>query len=73
MKLQDYQTKACLREHGIVVPEGKLAKTPEGILEASMLLGGGVSIRVQDPDFDSDISAKSFVSRDINKIKDYST
>ena len=40
MNLQEYQSKAILREHGIRVPAGQVAETPEEAASAAERIGG---------------------------------
>ncbi len=42
MNIHEYQAKALLREHGVRVPRGRVAYTPEEAEEAARELGGGL-------------------------------
>ncbi len=47
MKIHEYQAKAILRQHGVAVPHGELARTPEEALAAARQLGGRVVVKAQ--------------------------
>ena len=47
MNIHEYQAKALLREYGIDVPPGKLAKTPEEAQQAASAIGGTVVVKAQ--------------------------
>jgi succinyl-CoA synthetase beta subunit len=40
MRIHEYQAKDLLKRHGILVPEGVVAETPDGAVEVSKTLGG---------------------------------
>ncbi len=47
MKLHEYQSKLLFAEHGIPIPEGKVATTPKEAKEISKALGGRVVVKSQ--------------------------
>ena len=49
MRLLEYQGKEVLKSLGIVVPDSRVANTPEEAYEAAQELGGKVMIKVQIP------------------------
>lgn len=46
-RLHEYQGKALLKQHGIVVPDGRVARRPEEAGEIATALGGPVILKVQ--------------------------
>jgi succinyl-CoA synthetase beta subunit len=47
MKIHEYQAKALLREHGVPVPAGDVAETPEQARAIAERLGGRVVVKAQ--------------------------
>ena len=47
MKLQEYQSKALFAEHGIRIPRGQVATTPEGVRRFAQDLGRAVAVKAQ--------------------------
>ena len=47
MKLQEYRSKEILARHGVPVPAGETATTPEAAREAAWRIGGPVVIKAQ--------------------------
>ena len=47
MKIHEYQAKALLRRHGVPVPRGEVASTPEEAEAAAKKLGGSVVVKAQ--------------------------
>ena len=47
MKLQEYRSKEILARHGVPVPEGETATSPEGAREAAARIGGPVVVKAQ--------------------------
>ncbi len=47
MKIHEYQAKEILRRHGVAVPRGVLAKTPEEAEAAARQLGGTTVVKAQ--------------------------
>ncbi len=47
MKLHEYQAKQFFAKHGIPIPKGKLATTPEEVEQAARELGGKVVLKSQ--------------------------
>lgn len=46
-RLHEYQGKAILAEHGLNVPEGRVARTPDEAADAAESLGGRVVLKAQ--------------------------
>ncbi|GBE29795.1 succinyl-CoA ligase [ADP-forming] subunit beta [bacterium BMS3Bbin04] len=47
MKIHEYQAKELLRQYGVLVPEGKVAETPEEVEQIARELGGVVVVKAQ--------------------------
>jgi succinyl-CoA synthetase beta subunit len=47
MKIHEYQAKALLARHGVPVPRGEVASTPEEAEAAAQKLGGSVVVKAQ--------------------------
>src|SRR6202051_4446161 len=47
MKIHEYQAKALLARHGVPVPRGEVASTPEEAEAAAKKLGGSVVVKAQ--------------------------
>ncbi|MDX1394557.1 MAG: ADP-forming succinate--CoA ligase subunit beta [Gemmatimonadota bacterium] len=47
MNIHEYQARDILREHGIPVPPGEVARTPEEAEEAARVYGGAVVVKAQ--------------------------
>lgn len=47
MKLQEYQAKELLAKHGVIVPAGGIADTPEEVKRIATELGGKVVVKAQ--------------------------
>jgi len=47
MKLHEYQAKQIFAKHGIKIPRGALAESPEGVRRAAEELGGKVVLKAQ--------------------------
>ena len=47
MDLLEYQGKELLRKHEVPVPEGRVASTPDDVIEAARGLGGKVVVKAQ--------------------------
>jgi len=47
VKLQEYRSKEILARHGVPVPEGETATSPEGAREAAARIGGPVVVKAQ--------------------------
>ena len=47
MKLHEYQSKRLFAEHGVPIPEGEVAETPEQARAISERLGGAVAVKSQ--------------------------
>src|SRR5580698_5818269 len=47
MKIHEYQAKALLARHGVPVPRGEVASTPEAAEAAAKKLGGSVVVKAQ--------------------------
>lgn len=47
MKLQEYQAKELLAKHGVIVPAGGVADTPEEVKRIATELGGKVVVKAQ--------------------------
>jgi succinyl-CoA synthetase beta subunit len=47
MKIHEYQAKKLLRDHGIPVPRGEVAETPEEARRVAAKLGGQVVVKAQ--------------------------
>ena len=47
MNVHEYQAKALLREYGVDVPPGKLARTPDEAEQAAIAIGGTVVVKAQ--------------------------
>lgn len=47
MNIHEYQAREILRDHGIPVPPGELASTPEQAAEIADRFGGGVVVKAQ--------------------------
>jgi succinyl-CoA synthetase beta subunit len=47
VKLQEYRSKEILARHGVPVPAGETATTPDGAREAAIRIGGPVVVKAQ--------------------------
>ena len=47
MKIHEFQAKKLLAEYGVLVPQGRVAATPEQAREAAQELGGPVVVKAQ--------------------------
>jgi succinyl-CoA synthetase beta subunit len=47
VKLQEYRSKEILARHGVPVPDGETATTPEGARQAAARIGGPVVVKAQ--------------------------
>ena len=47
MKIHEYQAKELLRDHGIPVPRGEMAETPDAAKGIAEKLGAGTVVKAQ--------------------------
>jgi succinyl-CoA synthetase beta subunit len=47
MRLHEYQSKSLFARHGLLVPKGRVAATPEEARQAAEELGGAVAVKAQ--------------------------